>query len=212
MNQSVDNYFIGGCGRYPLGGTLDCKVHNWSAEMQLLRNIILEFELVEESKWGVPCYTLKNKNVLMISAFNDYCSISFFKGSLLRDDKKLLVKPGLNSQSVRLFKFRDDAKIPEIADEIRAYIIEAIQVEKKGLVVHYRKNPEPLPMELKVQFDSDPILRTAFESLTPGRQRGYILYFSKPIKTKTRESRILKSIPMILSGIGLHDKYQSKKK
>lgn len=212
MNKSVDNYFVEGCGRCPLGGTPDCKVHTWTSELELLRKIVLECGLTEESKWGAPCYTFQDRNILMVSALKEYCCISFFKGSLLSDEKNLLVKPGPNSQAVRLFKFKSLEEIQLIERDIEAYIFEAIEVEKAGLNVVFKKNPEPIPAELEAKFEEDPVLKTAFEVLTPGRQRGYILHFSQPKQEKTRVSRIEKCIPMILSGIGLHDKYNSRKK
>jgi uncharacterized protein YdeI (YjbR/CyaY-like superfamily) len=212
MNKSVDNYFIEGCGRCPLGGTPDCKVHSWTSELELLRKIVLNCGLTEESKWGAPCYTFQNKNILMVSALKEYCCISFFKGSLLSDDKNLLVKPGPNSQATRLFKFKNIKEIIKIEDDIRAYIFESIEVEKTGIKIQFRKNPEPIPEELEAKLENDPILKTAFEALTPGRQRSYILHFSQPKQSKTRISRIEKCEPMILSGIGLHDKYKSMKK
>jgi len=212
MNKSVDNYFIEGCGRCPLGGTPDCKVHSWTSELEMLRKIVLNCSLTEETKWGAPCYTYQNKNILMVSALKEYCCISFFKGSLLSDDKNLLVKPGPNSQAVRLFKFKNIKEIIKIEDDIRAYIFESIEVEKAGIKIPFKKNPESIPEEFEAKLENDPILKTAFEALTPGRQRGYILHFSQPKQSKTRISRIEKCEPMILSGIGLHDKYKFMKK
>lgn len=207
MNTSVDNYFIEGCGRCPLGGTPDCKVHNWTSELKLLRQTVLDCGLVEECKWGAPCYTFQNKNVLMVSALKDYCAISFFKGALLKDAEELLEKPGEHSQAARLFKFTDVGRIQKIEPQIKAYIFEAIEVEKAGLKINFKKSPEPLPEELENIFEDDPTLKNAFEALTPGRQRGYIIYFSQPKQSKTRISRIEKSIGKILNGEGLHDKY-----
>jgi len=212
MNKSVDNYFIEGCGRCPLGGTPDCKVHRWTRELELLRKIIQETGLTEESKWGAPCYTFQNKNVLMLSALKDYCCISFFKGALLSDEKNLLVKPGPNSQTARLFKFKDLDEIVQIENDIKAYIFESIEIEKAGLTIPFIKNPEPIPEELEMKFNKDQVFKTAFEALTPGRQRGYILHFSQPKQSKTRLARIEKCTPMILNGIGLNDKYKSMKK
>lgn len=211
MNTTVDNYLLKGCGRCSLGGTADCKVHKWISELKLLRKIVLDCGLKEESKWGVPCYTYQNNNVLIVSAFKNYCSISFFKGSLLSDAKEILVKPGENSQAARLIKFTNIGRISGLADDIKNYINEAIEVEEAGLKVNFQKNPQPIPVELEKKFEQDPILKTAFELLTPGRQRGYILYFSAPKQSKTRESRIQKSIGNILNGVGLNDKYKSKK-
>ncbi|MEM7182672.1 MAG: YdeI/OmpD-associated family protein [Spirochaetota bacterium] len=212
MNKSVDNYFKEGCGRCPLGGTPDCKVHTWTSELELLRKIILSCGLAEEAKWGAPCYTFQNKNILMLTALKEYCCISFFKGSLLQDKKNLLVKPGPNSQAARLFKFQGTEEIQKIASDIKQYILKSIEIEKAGLKVTFQKNPEPIPIELETKFAEDPVLQTAFEALTPGRQRGYILHFSQPKQEKTRVARIEKSIPMILAGIGLNDKYKSMKK
>ena len=212
MNTSVDTYFIDGCGRCPLGGTVDCKVHQWTSELRLLRKIVLACGLTEESKWGAPCYTFRNNNVLMVSALKEYCCISFFKGALLNDDKKLLVKPGPNSQASRLFKFKSLNDILKIQEDIRAYIFQAVGVEKAGLKVTFKKNPEPIPEELEAKFEEDAVLKMAFEALTPGRQRGYIIHFSKAKQAKTRLARIETCIPMIMSGLGLHDKYTSMKK
>lgn len=207
MNESVDHYLSEGCGRCPLGGTPDCKVHTWVEELGLLRDIVLDCGLEEEVKWGVPCYTFQNKNVLIISAFKEYCSLSFFKGVLLMDDQTLLVSPGPNSQAVRYFKFTSCDDINKKADIIRTYIFEALEIERAGLKVPIQKNPEPVPEELEAFFEDDPALKMAFEALTPGRQRGYILYFSAPKQSKTKISRIEKCIPLIMEGIGFYDRY-----
>jgi len=190
MNKTVDNYLIEGCGRCPLGGTSDCKVHSWIPELELLRKIVLGCGLTEESKWGVPCYTFQNKNILIVCAFKNYCSISFFKGSLLSDSNKLLEKSGENTQAARLIKFRNIEKIQEFEAEIESYIYEAIEVEKAGLKVKFKKKPEPIPDELEAKFNEDLSFKKAFEALTPGRQRGYIIYFSAPRQSKTRDSRL----------------------
>ena len=212
MNKSVNNYFLNGCGRCPLGGTPECKVHSWNSELLLLRSFVRESELTEECKWGVPCYTYKNKNVLTISAFKEYCAISFFKGSLLKDDLEILVKPGKNSQSARLLKFKNIEEIKEIKQVIKEYISQAIKVEKVGSKVEFKKNPEPFPDELEQKFREDSLFKSSFEGLTPGRQRGYILYFSAPKQSKTRISRIEKSVGKILNGKGIHDDYRMRKK
>ncbi len=211
MNTSVDNYFVEGCGRCELGGTPDCKVHRWTEELKLLRKIIQDCGLTEEAKWGAPCYTFQHKNVLMLSALKAYCCISFFKGSLLADGENLLIKPGPNSQAARLFRFKSTEEVLKIEQHIRAYIFEAIEVEKAGLTVAFDKNPEPIPEELEAKFNEDPVLKTAFEALTPGRQRGYVLHFSQPKQASTRMRRIEKYAHMILQGIGLHDKYKSRR-
>ncbi len=142
----------------------------------------------------------------MVSALKEYCCISFFKGSLLSDDKNLLVKPGPSSQAARLFKFKNIDEIIKIEDDIRAYIFEAIEVEKAGIKIQFRKNPEPIPEEFEAKLEKDPFLKTAFEALTPGRQRSYILHFSQPKQSKTRTSRVEKCIPQILNGKGLNDR------
>ena len=212
MNPKIDNYLVEGCGRCPLGGTADCKVLRWTKELEILRSIVLECGLTEQLKWGVPCYTFKNKNIALVSAFKDYAALSFFKGSLLSDTMEILTTHGENSQAIRFFKFTNVQQIIEKKAIIKAYIFEAIEVEKQGLKVEFKKNPEPIPEELQQQLKQDLLFKTAFEALTPGRQRGYIIYFSQPKQSKTRVSRIQKCTPKILNGEGLNDKYKSKEK
>ncbi len=207
MTTNVDQYLAEGCGRCSLGGTPDCKVHQWSQELQKLRSIALECGLTEESKWGVPCYTYHGANVAMISAFKDYCSLSFFKGALLKDKYQILEKPGPNSQAARLFKFTNLEQILQAEDSIRLYLFEAIEVEKKGLKVDMQaKDQLDYPDELQAKFKDMPELKTAFEALTPGRQRGYIIHFSQPKQSKTRLARIEKLIPKIMDGKGFFDR------
>ena len=205
MNKIVEHYFTDGCGRCPLGGTADCKVNTWKKELQILRGIVLECGLKEESKWGVPCYTFQNKNLLTLSAFNKYCAISFFSGALLQDEKGLLSKPGENTQAGRLIRFTHFEEIIEIQAVIKSYIYEAIEIEKAGLKFEYKKNFEPIPEEFKKKLDENSELKSAFDKLSPGRQRGYILHFSQPKQAKTRESRIEKCLGQILSGKGLNE-------
>jgi uncharacterized protein YdeI (YjbR/CyaY-like superfamily) len=212
MNPKIDNYLSEGCGRCPLGGTSDCKVHQWPEELKKLRTIVIDCGLAEELKWGVPCYTCQNKNIVLISALRGYCAFSFFKGVLLKDPQNILEKPGENSQSDRVIKFTSVQQVTEVEDVLKEYILEAIEVEKAGLKVEFKKNPEPIPEELQQKLDEDPFFKSAFEELTPGRQRGYIIYFSQPKQSKTRVARIEKCVPKILNGEGLHDKYSSKKK
>jgi uncharacterized protein YdeI (YjbR/CyaY-like superfamily) len=207
MQTNVDQYLIQGCGRCPLGGTPDCKVLKWVEALEYLRKIVLDCGLVEEVKWGVPCYSYQNTNVLIVSAFKDYCAISFFKGVLLQDDTGILQKPGPNSQSARMVKFTSAMEVLQQSSTIQDYIYEAIEVERAGLKVTFSKKPEPVPEEFQHFLDNDPNLEMAFESLTPGRQRGYLLYFSAPKQSKTKNARIEKCIPMIMEGIGLHDRY-----
>ncbi|WP_339877321.1 DUF1801 domain-containing protein [uncultured Algoriphagus sp.] len=205
MNTSADAYFKEGCGRCPLGGTLDCKVNNWKQELEILRKIILECGLIEESKWGVPCYTYQNHNILVLSAFKDYASVSFFKGALLNDSQKILSKPGENTQAARLIKFTNTAEVKEMKPILKAYIFEAIEVEKAGLKVEFEKKPEPIPEELQQKLEENPNFKIAFENLTPGRQRGYIIYFSAPKQSNTWYNRIEKFLPKILDGKGMND-------
>ncbi len=206
MNPSVDNYLVAGCGRCPLGNTPQCKVNSWQEELAKLRLIVLESGLTEELKWGVPCYTWKGANVLIVSAFNENCAISFFKGVLLNDIHKVLAKPGENTQSARVIRYTDVRQIVEMESILKEYIQEAIQLEEQGAQVHFKKNPEPIPIELQNRFEEDPVLESSFYALTPGRQRGYILHFSQPKQSKTRLSRIEKHTQKILNGIGMHDR------
>lgn len=178
----------------------------WQKEMVQLRSIVLECELIEELKWRQPCYTYKDGNILLIGGFKDYCTLSFFKGVLLSDTNALLVKPGENSQTVRMMKFTDVKEILDLKSVIKTYIYEAIEVEKSGVKVDFKESKAlTLPDELLLRFDQNPEFKSAFEALTPGRQRGYNLYFSAPKQSKTREARIEKYVPRILNGKGIHD-------
>ncbi|WP_200975582.1 YdeI family protein [Echinicola sp. 20G] len=207
MNTNVEDYFTDGCGRCPLGGTPDCKVHLWTQELKLLRQIVRECGLVEESKWGVPCYTHSQKNIVIISAFKNHCALSFFKGSLLKDEEKLLEKPGENTQAGRIIKFTNVQKIQELQATLKAYLFEAIEVEKAGLGIEYKETSAyDVPEEFQQKLDEDPGIKAAFEALTPGRQKGYLLHFSQAKQSKTREARIEKCLPMIFAGKGLHDR------
>jgi len=207
MNHKVDAYFTDGCGRCALGGTPDCKVHSWQAEMKLLRSILLDCGLTEELKWGVPCYTFGKSNILIMSAFKEYCALSFFKGTLLQDAHQILEKPGENTQAARLIRLTGLEQIKELEPVLKAYIYEAIEVERAGLRVDFKKKNELVyPSELQKILGENPVLKDAFEALTPGRQRGWVLYFSQPKQSKTRETRIEKSIPQILQGKGWNDR------
>ena len=205
MNAKVDVYFTNGCGRCPLGGTPHCKVNNWQQEMKQLRRILLECGLTEELKWGVPCYTFQKSNIVLLSAFKEYCALGFFKGALLNDANGMLTKPGENTQAARMIRFTNVGKIVEMEPQLKAYIYEAIGVEKAGLKVDFKKNPEPVPKEFQNKLDEMPALKTAFYALTSGRKRAYILYFSAPKQSKTRESRVEKCIQQILNGKGLNE-------
>ncbi|HZG74918.1 MAG TPA: DUF1801 domain-containing protein [Paenibacillus sp.] len=206
MNVLVDQYLAEGCGRCALGGTPDCKVHNWPEELRKLRAIALDCGLTEEVKWGVPCYTFQNANVLTIGAFKESCALSFFKGSLLKDEHRVLAKPGENSQAGRVIRFTSVRDIDELEPILKAYILEAIEAEKAGLKPETNRHAELVfPEEFLRKLEEMPALKAAFDALTPGRQRGYHLFFTAPKQAKTREARIEKCIPLILAGKGLHD-------
>lgn len=206
MNAKIDIYLEDGCGRCSLYKTPQCKVHTWQEELKQLRRIVLEGGLQEDFKWSQPCYTFQKKNILLVTAFKDYATVAFFKGSLLKDPYQILVAPGKNSQAVRQMRFTNVATIFELEPVLKAYISEALELEKKGLKITFKKNPEPIPEELLQKFNKDPEFKNSFEALTTGRQRGYILYFSQPKQSKTRASRIEKCLENILIGKGLHDR------
>lgn len=180
MNPKVDKYLIDGCMRCRFGGTPECKVNNWRVELETLRQIVLACGLTEEVKWGVPCYTCEQKNILLISALKNYCCLSFFKGSLLKDTHNILLKQGENSQVARIIKFNNPTQIIEQQAIIKEYIIEAAALEKSGEKVVLKENPEPIPNEFLEKFNEYHELKQAFLGLTSGRQRGYIIYFSQP--------------------------------
>jgi uncharacterized protein YdeI (YjbR/CyaY-like superfamily) len=182
------------------------KAKKWRKELEKLRRIILDCELTEELKWGKPCYTFQGKNLIMIYGLKESCAIAFFNGALLKDVHGILIKPGPNSQAARWIKFTDAGEIAGMEAILKAYIHESMAAEKAGLKVNFKKNPEPVPEELQNKLDEIPTLKTAFGALTPGRQRGYILYFSAAKQSKTRESRIEKCLPRILQGKGFHDR------
>jgi len=182
------------------------KAKKWMEEYKTLRKIVLDCELTEEFKWMNPCYTFEKKNIVLIHGFKEYCALLFPKGALLQDSHGLLIQQTENVQGARQIRFTNVQEIVEKEDILKAYIYEAIEVEKNGLKVEAKK-PEELviPEELQRKFDDTPALKTAFEALTPGRQRAYILYFSKAKQSKTRESRIEKYTENILNGKGLND-------
>ncbi|MCP1153187.1 YdeI family protein [Peribacillus frigoritolerans] len=182
------------------------KAKKWKEEFETLRNIVLDCELTEEFKWMHPCYTFENKNIVLIHGFKDYCAILFHKGALLQDAHGLLIQQTENVQGARQIRFTNVQEIVATESILKAYIHEAIEVEKAGLEVEFKKNEEfIIPEELHNKFDDNPALKTAFEALTPGRQRAYILYFSQAKQSKTRESRIEKCMQKILDGKGLKD-------
>lgn len=182
------------------------KAKQWKDEFQKLREIVLDCELTEDFKWMHPCYTYKNDNIVLIHGFKEYCALLFHKGALLKDPHKILIQQTENVQAARQLRFTSVEQIDEMQLIIKTYIDEAIEVEKAGLQVEFKKNTEyAIPEELQNKFVEIPDLKVAFEALTPGRQRGYLLYFSGAKQSKTRESRIEKYLPHILDGKGMDD-------
>ena len=205
MIKDPNDYFIDGCGRCSLHGTDQCKVRTWADSLVLLREIMLQSGLEEEAKWGQPTYTLKGKNVAMIFSFKDSCGISFFKGVLLQDDTKILVPAGANSNVARLLKITSAAQVAELEPYIHAYIAEAIALEKSGAKVPKPTEREPMPETLAHWLENDPQLQTAWDLLTPGRQRSYILHVGSAKQEQTQLNRIEKCIPKIYAGKGFNE-------
>jgi uncharacterized protein YdeI (YjbR/CyaY-like superfamily) len=178
----------------------------WQEELEKLRTIILDCQLTEELKWGVPCYRYQKHNIVLIHEFKEYCAILFVKGALLKDADGILIQQTENVQAARQVRFTNVQEIVEVETILKAYISEAIEVEKAGLKVNYKKATEfPIADEFQKKLDEIPDLDTAFYALTPGRQRAYLLYFSAPKQSKTRESRVEKCMQQILNGKGLND-------
>ncbi len=192
MNPKVDGYLR--------------KARKWRGELTELRRIVLGCRLIEEVKWRVPCYTFQKHNVVILGGFKEYCALTFVKGVLINDANGILAKPGENTQAARVIRFIHAREIVELEPVLKAYIREAIEVEKAGLKVKLKKITErKIPEELQNKLDELPSLKTAFRALTPGRQRAYLLYFSAPKQSKTRVSRVEKCMPQILNGKGLDD-------
>ena len=192
MNPKVDWYFN--------------KEKKWQKEIETLRMIVLDCGLTEELKWGCPCYTFDKHNIVLIHVFKEYCALLFFKGALLKDPNGILIQQTENVQAARQIRFTNVQEIVKMEPILKAYIYEAIEVEKAGLKVDFKKTTEfIIPEEFQNKLDKIPALKTAFDALTPGRQRAYILYFSAPKQSKTRESRVEKSTRQILDGKGLND-------
>lgn len=182
------------------------QAKQWPEEFEKLRKVILGCGLTEELKWGCPCYTFENRNIVLIHGFKEYCALLFFKGALLKDKAGILIQQTQNVQSARQIRFTSVRELVKMKPILKAYIYEAIEVEKAGLKVRFKKAAEfTIPEEFQKELDKRPALRTAFKALTPGRQRAYLLYFSAPKQSKTRESRIEKSMKQILIGKGLND-------
>lgn len=192
MNPKVDFFFE--------------KPSQWKDAYRQLRKIVLDTGLTEELKWGVPCYTFQGSNIVLIHGFKEYCALLFHKGALLKDTEDILIQQTKNVQSARQIRFTDVKEIVDREKMLKTYIHEAIEVEKAGLEVKMKKTSEfDMPEELQEKLDEDAEFRTAFEALTPGRQRGYMLYISQAKQSKTRQSRIEKSIPNIFEGKGYNE-------
>ena len=202
----VDLFFIDGCGRCKFYKTAACKVHTWKLELQALRQIALNSGLTEELKWKQPCYTFNGKNIIIISAFKESCIIGFMKGALMKDTKGILEMPGENSNSSRFIRFTNIERVLELQETILDYIKEAIEVEKSGKKIISKKVEEyPIPDELIMEFGSDIVFKNAFYSLTPGRQKSYLIFYSAAKQSATRTSRILKSKDAIFNGKGMNE-------
>lgn len=192
MNPKVDWYFS--------------KTGKWQKEVEALRKIVLDCDLTEDLKWGCPCYTFEKKNIVLIHVFKEYCAFLFFKGALLKDPKSILVQQTENVQAARQIRFTSLQQVVKLKKVLKDYIYNAIEVEESGLKVELKKTRQfSMPEEFRVRLESMPRLRSAFDSLTPGRQRGYLLYFSQAKQSKTRESRVEKYVQHILDGKGLDD-------
>ena len=206
MNPKVDFFF--NKANLPAG-----KAGKWKEEFKKLRMIILDCGLTEELKWGCPCYTFpasagrQKRNIVLIHGFKEYCALLFFKGALLNDAKGILIQQTENVQAARQIRFTNVREIAEMEPILKAYIYEAIEVEKAGLKVNLKKTSEfNIPEEFQNKLNKIHALKTAFDALTPGRQRAYIFYFSQPKQSKTRESRVEKYMQQILNGKGLNDR------
>jgi uncharacterized protein YdeI (YjbR/CyaY-like superfamily) len=192
MNPKVDFFFD--------------KAKQWKEEFEKLRMIVLDCGLTEELKWGCPCYVYEKSNVVLIHGFKEYCALLFFKGALLNDANGILIQQTENVQSARQIRFTKVAQITKMASMLKTYIYEAIEVERAGLKVKLKQTSEfKMPEEFQSKLKKNTALKTAFNALTPGRQRAYLFYFSQPKQSKTREARIEKSVKLILKGKGLND-------
>lgn len=192
MNPKVDFYFN--------------KAGKWQEEVEQLRSIVLDCGLTEELKWGCPCYTFRESNIVLIHVFKEYCALLFFKGALLSDTHNILIQQTENVQAARQIRFTNAGEIAGQRSILKAYIYEAIEVEKTGLKVNLKQTEDfAVAQEFQQKLNTIPALKTAFEALTPGRQKAYLLHFSQPKQTSTREARVEKWMPQILNGKGLND-------
>jgi uncharacterized protein YdeI (YjbR/CyaY-like superfamily) len=206
MNPQVDTILAEGCGRCKLVGTPQCKMMRWQKEMNLLRKIALASGLEEEVKWGQPTYTLNSKNIILIHSFKEYCGVLFFKGALLADSENILVQQTENVLAARQARFTNLEDVQKSSETLKQYIFEAIEIEKLGVKIEAKKTSDyPMPDELKNKFKELPELKAAFENLTPGRQRGYLLHFSQAKQSATRLSRIEKCMEAIFNGKGMNE-------
>jgi len=206
MNPQVDTILAEGCGRCKLVGTPQCRIIIRNDEMKALREIALETGLDEEVKWGFPAYTFKKKNIFMLGSFKEHSTIMFFKGALLSDSSNILVQPTENTNSGRQLRFTNANEIKKLKKTILSYIFEAVELEKSGAKVEAKKTTDfAMPEELEFKFKELPELKAAFENLTPGRQRGYLLHFSQAKQSATRISRIEKCMESIFNGKGMNE-------
>ncbi|PQA93240.1 hypothetical protein B0A69_13945 [Chryseobacterium shigense] len=192
MNPKVDFFFN--------------NAKQWQKEFEKLRTIALSTELVEDLKWGCPCYTYQGKNIFLIHGFKEYCALLFFKGALMKDPDQILIQQSENVQAARQIRFTDAQQINDLEEVLRSYMFQAVEIEESGAKVEMKKTKAfEIAEEFQNKLDENPELKDAFEALTPGRQRAYLLHFSSPKQSKTREARIEKCIPQILAGKGLND-------
>lgn len=204
-NPLIDQFLLEGCMRCSKGATPSCKVHRWTEILEFLRQLLLETELQEERKWGMPTYTLNGKNVVILGVFKESCVLSFLKGGLLEDSYKILDLPGPNSQVGRFLRFTSIQQAKQLKKEIKEYITQAIEIERSGKKPESKPTVLVLPEELLQKFGEHPGLENAFQALTPGRQRGYLIHFSEAKQSSTRVTRIEKYVSKIFLGKGLQD-------
>lgn len=205
MTKDVETYFQEGCGRCSLGGTPNCKVHLWQEELKLLRSILLDCGLIEVSKWGAPCYMIEKSNVVLLGALKNCVTLGFMKGVLLDNSSGLLEKQGKNSSVGRIVRFSTTSQILEKRDQLKALIFQAIEVERQEIKVPHIKTTPPIPEELAHAFEDNPSFKKAFHALTPGRQRGYLIYFNQPKNSSTKIARIEKCKAKIEKGKGVNE-------
>ncbi len=206
LNHKVDTYLLDGCMQCKLGATPACKINQWQNELRFLRNLLLECGLQEDFKWMHPCYTADGKNIVLMHVFNNYGALLFPKGVLIHDSHRLLTQQTEHSQTVRQLRFTNLQELLAQEAHIRAYVLEAIAIEKSGKKPHLKVTSDfDIPLELENKFDQMPAFKNAFYALTPGRQRGYLIHFSQPKQAATRSGRIEKAIERIFEGKGLND-------